>query len=82
MKEKAADELKLTPEHMLSFGLVDGIIPEPLGGSHWDYREAAAILKSHLLPVLEELKKMDPQERIDTRIEKFSRMGFWEEKAV
>ena len=82
MKEKAADELKLTPEHMLSFGLVDGIIPEPLGGSHWDYREAAAILKSHLLPVLEELKKMDPQERIDARIEKFSRMGFWEEKAV
>jgi len=82
MKEKAADELKLTPEHMLEFGLVDGIIPEPLGGTHWDYAEAAAILKAHLLPVLAELKKMDPQDRIDQRIEKFSRMGFWEEKSL
>jgi acetyl-CoA carboxylase carboxyl transferase subunit alpha len=81
-KEKAADELKLTPEHMLSFGLVDGIIPEPLGGSHWDYNEAARILKSHLLPVLKELSDMDPRTRIDQRIEKFSQMGFWEEKTV
>ena len=65
---------------MLGFGLVDGIIPEPLGGSHWNYTEAAAILKSHLLPVLKELSAIDPQERIDQRIEKFSRMGCWEEK--
>jgi acetyl-CoA carboxylase carboxyl transferase subunit alpha len=79
MKEKAADELKLTPEHMLKFRLVDGIIPEPLGGAHWDYYESAAILKKHLLPVIAELKKIDPSKRIDERIEKFSRMGFWEE---
>jgi len=82
MKEKAAEELKLTPDHMLKFGLVDGIIPEPLGGSHWDYNEAAAILKEYLIPVLQELKKIDPIDRIDQRVDKFSRMGFWEEKAV
>lgn len=82
MKEKAADELKLTADHMLKFGLVDGIIPEPLGGTHWDYNESAAILKDYLVPVLAELKKMDPIERIDQRVEKFSRMGFWEEKGV
>jgi acetyl-CoA carboxylase carboxyl transferase subunit alpha len=82
MKEKAADELKLTADHMLKFGLVDGIIPEPLGGSHWDYNESAAILKEYLIPVLAELKKLDPIERIDQRVEKFSRMGFWEEKGV
>ncbi len=82
MKEKAADELKLTAEHMLKFGLVDGIIPEPLGGSHWDYNEAAAILKEYLVPVLAELKKIDPIDRIDQRVEKFSRMGFWEEKSA
>lgn len=80
MKEKAADELKLTADHMLEFGLVDGIVPEPLGGTHWDYNEAAAILKTHLLKALEELKPMDPDARIDLRIEKFSRMGFWEER--
>jgi acetyl-CoA carboxylase carboxyl transferase subunit alpha len=82
MKEKAADELKLTADHMLKFGLVDGIIPEPLGGTHWDYNEAAAILKEYLVPVLAELKKIDPVDRIDQRVEKFSRMGFWEEKSV
>jgi acetyl-CoA carboxylase carboxyl transferase subunit alpha len=81
-KEKAAEELKLTPEHMLQFGLVDGIIPEPLGGTHWDYNEAAAILKSHLLKALTELDPMEPRTRVEARIEKFSQMGFWEEKAV
>src|SRR5690349_6044068 len=44
-KEKAAEQLKLTPENMFSFGLIDRIIPEPLGGAHWDYDEAAANLK-------------------------------------
>jgi acetyl-CoA carboxylase carboxyl transferase subunit alpha len=82
MKEKAADELKLTADHMLKFGLVDGIIPEPLGGTHWDYNEAAAILKQYLIPVIQELKKMDPIKRIDQRVDKFSRMGFWEDKTV
>lgn len=82
MKEKAAEELKLTADHMLRFGLVDGIIPEPLGGTHWDYNEAAAILKTHILKALAELKDTDPDKRIEERIEKFSRMGFWEEKPV
>jgi acetyl-CoA carboxylase carboxyl transferase subunit alpha len=82
MKEKAADELKLTADHMLRFGLVDGIIPEPLGGTHWDYNEAAAILKKHILEALAELRDTDPDKRIEQRIEKFSRMGFWEEKPV
>lgn len=78
-KETAAEQLKLTGDNMLQFGLVDGVIPEPLGGSHWDYTEAAQILKAHLLPVIAELKKIPPEERIKQRIEKFGKMGFWEE---
>jgi len=78
-KETAADQLKLTGEDMLQFGLVDGVIPEPLGGSHWDYDGAAQILKNYLLPVLADLKKIPPEERIKQRIEKFGKMGFWEE---
>jgi len=78
-KETAADQLKLTGEDMLQFGLVDGVIPEPLGGSHWDYDGAAQILKNYLLPVLAELKKIPAEERIRQRIEKFGKMGFWEE---
>ena len=78
-KETAADQLKLTGENMLEFGLVDGVIPEPLGGSHWDYDEAGQILKNYLLPVIAELKKIPAQERINQRIEKFGKMGFWDE---
>ena len=78
-KETAAEQLKLTGENMLEFGLVDGVIPEPLGGSHWDYDEAAIILKNYLLPVIAALKKIPAAERIQQRIEKFGKMGFWEE---
>jgi acetyl-CoA carboxylase carboxyl transferase subunit alpha len=66
---------------MLKFGLVDDVIPEPLGGAHWDYNEAADILKKYLIPVIESLEKIPAQERINQRIEKFGKMGFWEETA-
>ena len=79
-KEVAAEQLKLTSEDMLKFGLVDGIIPEPLGGAHWDYDEAAANLKSYIKPILQKLKKIDPEKRVNQRIEKFNKMGFWDEK--
>ncbi len=78
-KEVAAEQLKLTADNMLNFGLVDGVIPEPLGGTHWDYDQAADILKRYLKPVIKELKSMSPEERCNQRIEKFSKMGFWEE---
>ena len=78
-KEIAAEQLKLTADYMKGFGLVDDIIPEPAGGADWDYNEAAQILKSHLIPVLQDLKKIPAEERINQRIEKFGKMGFWEE---
>lgn len=78
-KETAAEQLRLTGNDMLSFGLVDGVIPEPLGGTHWDYQGAADLLKAYLLPVLKELKTIDPDKRVEQRIEKFVKMGFWEE---
>jgi acetyl-CoA carboxylase carboxyl transferase subunit alpha len=78
-KEKAAEQLKLTPDHMFKFGLVDGIIPEPDGGAHWDYTNAAYRLKRALIPAIAELKEMSVEQRINNRIEKFSKMGFWDE---
>lgn len=81
-KEKAAEELKLTSDHMLNFGLVDGVIPEPLGGAHWDHDQAASMLKDQMIKSIEELKKIDPEKRIDDRIEKFARMGRWEETSA
>lgn len=81
-KEIAAEQLKLTSDDMLKFGLVDGVIKEPLGGAHWNYDEAAKNLKNYIVPILKELKEKDPEERINERISKFDRMGFWEETNI
>ncbi len=78
-KEVAAEQLRLTSDKMLGFGLIDGIIPEPVGGAHWDYNEAARILRDYLIPVLKELKQVPAEQRVNDRIEKFGKMGFWEE---
>jgi acetyl-CoA carboxylase carboxyl transferase subunit alpha len=78
-KEKAAEQLKLTPDHMLNFGLIDGIVPEPDGGAHWDYTEAAALLKPVLIQAIKDLSPVSPEERISNRIEKYGKMGFWDE---
>lgn len=78
-KEKAAEQLRLTSNDMLEFGLVDGIIKEPLGGAHWDYDEAAENIKEYITPILKELRKGNPSKRIEKRIEKFMKMGFYEE---
>ncbi len=79
-KKIAAEQLHLTSEEMYKFGLVDGIIAEPLGGAHWNYDEAAANLKAYIKPVIADLRKIPPEERINERIEKFGKMGVWDEE--
>ena len=74
-KVKAAEELKLTPEHMFNFNLVDGIVPEPLGGAHSDYDEMAATLKKHIATNLKELAKEGNKNMVRKRIEKYRNMG-------
>lgn len=78
-KEVAAEQLKLTAKDMKGFGLVDEIVEEPAGGAHWDYQVAADILKSSIKKALEEVKHKASAERINDRIEKYGKMGFWEE---
>jgi acetyl-CoA carboxylase carboxyl transferase subunit alpha len=78
-KEVAAEQLRLTANDMKGFGLVDEIVPEPIGGAHWDYNEAAAILKKYIIDALNEVKNISPEQRVENRIEKFGKMGFWDE---
>ena len=78
-KELAAEQLKLTANDMKGFGLIDEIVPEPFGGAHWDYDQAAAILKEKIIGALKEIKDIAPAQRVENRIEKYSKMGFWEE---
>jgi acetyl-CoA carboxylase carboxyl transferase subunit alpha len=81
-KEQAAEALKLTADHMLEFGLIDGIVKEPLGGAHSNPEEMAKILKRHLKKEIAEQMAISPEERIKTRIEKYSQMGRFEKKKI
>ncbi len=74
-KEQAAEALKLTAMDMEGNGLIDGIIPEPLGGAHKDLKAVAGTLKDFILKSLKELDKVKPEKRIDQRIDKFCSMG-------
>lgn len=74
-KETAAEALKLTSADMSKNGLVDGVIKEPLGGAHNNQAEIFATVKAEILRQLADLKKQNPEERINARIEKFSAMG-------
>ncbi|WP_421985671.1 acetyl-CoA carboxylase carboxyltransferase subunit alpha [Roseivirga sp.] len=74
-KEQAAEALKLTATDMQGFGLIDGIIEEPLGGAHRDPDWMYKNLKERILSEIETLSAMSSSERINTRIDKFSNMG-------
>jgi acetyl-CoA carboxylase carboxyl transferase subunit alpha len=74
-KERAAEALKLTSKHMLGNGLIDGIIPEPLGGAHQAPLEMATTLKDYLTKDLTTLLAKDREVLIEERIVKFSNMG-------
>ncbi len=78
-KEVAAEQLKLTATDMKGFGLVDEIVPEPPGGAHWDYDEAAQILKQYIKKAIKSVSGFSPSERKQIRIDKYSKMGFWDE---
>jgi acetyl-CoA carboxylase carboxyl transferase subunit alpha len=75
----AAEALKLTAQDLLELGLIDKIIPEPLGGAHTDYDQSANILKNAIIEQWQTLSNINPEELVVSRREKFNRMGFWEE---
>lgn len=74
-KEKAAEALKLTAPDMMKLNLIDGIIPEPIGGAHSNPEEMFKTVKTEIKNVLPALMQLDAQKRIDLRIKKFSSMG-------
>ena len=78
-KEQAAEALKLTAPDLLAQGIIDRIVPEPLGGAHRNPTQAAEILKGILLEEIKKLKKIKTDKLIEKRIEKFSKMGEYEE---
>lgn len=78
-KEQAAEALKLTARDMKGNGLIDGIVPEPLGGAHLDHSVMAQILKKVIVKTLADLSQLSVEERISQRIDKFCAMGVFNE---
>ncbi len=78
-KEQAARALKLSAQDLIKLKVIDGIIKEPLGGAHRDYAAAAKAIHDQLAESLARLSKMSPEELKMHRIEKYSKMGAWED---
>ena len=76
---KAAEALKITARDLLELGLVDEVLPEPLGGAHNDHETTALTVRDGLLRNLEALLKIDPDTRVRQRYEKFRKMGKFNE---
>jgi acetyl-CoA carboxylase carboxyl transferase subunit alpha len=74
-KIEAAEALKLTAPDLLTFGVVDEIVPEPVGGAHTDHDRAAALLDEPLSRALAAAVAMDPAGRLEARYQKFRAMG-------
>ncbi len=78
-KETAAEALKLTAEDLVSVGVVDAIIPEPIGGAHRDPATMFTTMRETLVRELLLLRNKDTDSLVRERREKFYRMGVWVE---
>lgn len=78
-KELAAEALKLTSKHLKGLGVIDDVVPEPLGGAHRDHRATAANLKTQWLRYLRELTSQPFASLLAKRQDKFRKMGAYEE---
>ncbi len=74
-KENAAEALKMTSKDLMRLGIIDAVISEPLGGAHRDPFQTASRLKTYLRNTLKELSTTPIPELVQSRYEKFRRMG-------
>ena len=78
-KERAADALKLTSYDMKKNSLIDDIIPEPLGGAHYDREKTFETVRNTIVETYKKLAKKSASELISERIDKYSEMGEYSE---
>ena len=74
-KVEAAEALRLTAPDLLNFGIVDEIVPEPIGGAHTNHELATSLLDAALERTLAEVWTMDSTSRLEARYQKFRQMG-------
>jgi acetyl-CoA carboxylase carboxyl transferase subunit alpha len=78
-KEKAADALKLTPQDLLKFKIIDGIVKEPFGGAHCNRNEAYESVEDIIVKTYNELKDLSPVDLVTQRMAKYDAMGVYKE---
>ncbi|WP_396146665.1 acetyl-CoA carboxylase carboxyltransferase subunit alpha [Flavobacterium sp.] len=78
-KEQAAEALKLTSADMKKQKLVDDIIPEPLGGAHYDRETTFITVQQYITKFYKELKDLSTTELVEQRMDKYSKMGEYKE---
>ncbi|HXP90686.1 MAG TPA: acetyl-CoA carboxylase carboxyltransferase subunit alpha [Fibrobacteria bacterium] len=79
---EVADHMKLTGRDLADLGLVDRVVEEPAGGAHWDSAEACKSMGRAISQELAPLRKLDPEELVRARLERYSRIGVFLEGAV
>ena len=70
-----AESLKLTSKHLAKHGIIDAVIPEPLGGAHRDPHQTAHNLEQYIAKTIRDLKRCKIENLIERRYEKFRNMG-------
>ena len=75
MKERAAKALRITASELMELGVIDEIVPEPVGGAHVNHEASAKSLQEALVRNLEELRRFRPEKLVRRRREKFLSMG-------
>jgi acetyl-CoA carboxylase carboxyl transferase subunit alpha len=76
---EAAAAMRITPQDLHQLGVIDRIVPEPVGGAHRNHQEAAAALKSVLVEAFGELRDVPTEHLVEQRYRKFRRIGVFEE---
>ena len=79
---EAAESMRITAPDLLRLGVIDRIVPEPVGGAHRDWETAAGELGAMLRQALGELTGLSTLRLVEERQEKFRRMGVFEEESV
>ena len=77
--EAAADAMKVSPQDLAEMGICDEVLPEPLGGAHHDIPTVANTVKKAISKVLKDLNSVAPEQLVADRIQRYERIGQWQE---
>lgn len=77
--QELADNMKLTAQDLIEYGVIDEIVEEPIGGAHWDPHTVFENLSSQLQSSLKDLSAVTSMDLVERRIEKYSQMGVFSE---